>query len=143
MTATNLEAGSARLIGTTIRDARLALKLSKTDAALKARISRRTWHEIEAGTRTSSTAETLAAIDRALGFRPGTLFAMTAQAADAETESLLAEAIEIVRRMSGDRAELEAFVRSEGRETVHARLDAMERQLAALVARSDPATRAS
>lgn len=134
-----------QLIGETIRNARVALRLNKSDAAVRAGISRRTWHEIEAGQRPTSTPQTLAAIDRVLGFREGTLWGMTAQAADIETQQLLDEAIEIVRQMSGDREQLEAFVRSAGRESVHARLDELERQLAALRAADGdrPADRAS
>ena len=117
--------GAASAIGLTIRERRIALDLTKAEAARRAGVSRRTWHEIEDGLRSTSSAETLGQIDQVLDLPEGTLFAMTARSAHDKVEALRTQAIELVRLMSSD--ELQVFVDTHGSETVQtllARLDA-------------------
>lgn len=129
MTTTSLD-GTAKAIGETIRDARLTKDLSKSEAARRAGVSRRTWHEIEEGTRPASSAETLVLFDQVLGFPDGTLFAMTGRSANAHIEGLRQRAIDLVKLMSGD--ELEAFVDSNGAQTVTSMIAGVEHELAEL-----------
>lgn len=125
-----------------IRERRIGLDLTKAEAARRAGVSRRTWHEIEDGLRATSSAETLAQIDQVLGFPEGTLFAMTARSAHDRVEALRAQAIEFVRLMSSD--ELQIFVDTHGAETVgtllgrlEANIESLRRDVAGRAGRSD------
>ena len=120
MTTVHLTNGLASMVGETIREARIGRDLNKADAARAAGLSRRTWHEVEEGQRTTTTVETLTQIEDVLGLEPGSLFAMTGTPQLARAEQLRSRALDIVRRMSGD--ELEVFVASEGAETLRAKL---------------------
>lgn len=120
VTTVQLTNGLASLVGETIREARIALDLNKADAARRAGLSRRTWHEVEEGQRTTTTVETLTQIEDVLGIEPGTLFALTGAPQIARIEQLRGRAVDIVKLMSGD--ELEVFVNSEGAETLRAKL---------------------
>lgn len=126
MTTTSLD-GIAKAIGEQIRDARLRADLTKAEAARRAGVSRRTWHEIEEGTRPASSAETLVQFDQVLGFPEGTLFAMTARSTSIRIEGLRQQAIDLVKLMSSD--ELETFVSSKGAQTVQSMIAGIEREL--------------
>lgn len=130
MTNTSLEGTTAKAIGETIRDARVRLDMTKAEAARRAGVSRRTWHEVEEGTRPASSAETLALFDQVLGFDEGTLFAMTSRSTNRRIEGLRQQAIDLVKLMSSD--DLELFVASRGQETVSAQLADLQHQLVAL-----------
>jgi len=126
------------------------MDLTKTEAARRAGVSRRTWHEIEEGQRATSSAETLAQFDQVLGFPEGTLFGMTARSEHLQVESLRQRAIAMVRLMSTD--ELQVFVESHGAETVQALLAKLEADIAGLrrevvgtagTRRSTPSSRAN
>jgi transcriptional regulator with XRE-family HTH domain len=123
VTTTHL-GGTASAIGLTIRERRIALDLTKAEAARRAGVSRRTWHEIEDGLRATSSAETLAQMDQVLGLPEGTLFAMTARSAHDRVEALRSQAIELVRLMSSD--DLQAFVDSRGADTVQTLLGKLD-----------------
>lgn len=128
MTTTAQLGGAAESIGEYVRERRLALDLTKAEAARRAGVSRRTWHEVEEGTRPTSSAETLSLFEQVLDIPPGTLFAMTPKSEHARVEALRARAVALVRLMSTD--ELELFVESHGVDT----LQSMLRQLAVDVA---------
>ncbi len=110
-----------------IRRRRVELDLTKAEAARRAGVSRRTWHEVEAGDRTTSTAVTLAQFDQALQLPEGTLWRLTASSTVQAAEDLKRRAIALVRSMS--HAELEYFVAHRGAETLVAKLDAMSDEL--------------
>src|SRR4029453_2636957 len=129
MTNTPLD-GVAKAIGDEIREARVRLDMTKAEAARRAGVSRRTWHEIEEGTRVASSAETLALFDQVLGFDDGHLFSMTSRSATARIETLRRQGREILKLMSSD--ELQAFVETEGRETINSQLADMRQELAEL-----------
>jgi transcriptional regulator with XRE-family HTH domain len=122
--------GTASAIGLTIRERRIALDLTKAEAARRAGVSRRTWHEIEDGLRSTSSAETLGLIDQVLGLPDGTLFAMTARSAHDKVEALRAQAIEMVRLMSSD--ELQTFVDCHGADTVQTLLGKLDASIESL-----------
>lgn len=60
-------------ISDVLREHRERLGLTKTEAALRARVARKTWHEIEAGTRNMPHQQTLTRIEQALDMEPGSL----------------------------------------------------------------------
>lgn len=62
-----------RSLGALIKNRRLELGLTKSEAARRANVSRGTWHEVENGTRTNMMPDTLLLIDGALNWEPGTL----------------------------------------------------------------------
>lgn len=132
---------TAQAIGHVIHERRVALDMTKTAAAERAGVSRRTWHEIEAGTRPASTAETLALFDQALQLPIGTLYAMTGKSASARIEDLRRQAIDLIRQMSGD--DLEAFVGSQGSDSVLSTLRRLEADVAELRSRSERGTAGS
>jgi transcriptional regulator with XRE-family HTH domain len=101
-TTTTPATNAASLIGNTIREARERLGLTKTEAALSAHISRKTWHELEAGVRDAPHRPTLQRVEQALDMEPGTLYAMSGTAANAEVEALRQRAVRLVRIMSSD-----------------------------------------
>lgn len=138
MTTTAL-GGQATAIGLMVRDRRIALDLTKAEAARRAGVSRRTWHEIEDGLRATSSAETLAQIDQVLGLPDGTLFAMTSRSAHDRVEALRQQAIDVIRLMSSD--ELQVFVDTHGVDTVQSLLARLEAQVEGL--RRDVAGRSS
>lgn len=117
-------------LGNFIRDRRVALDITKSDAARRAGVSRRTWHEVEEGTRATSTAVTLACFDQALQLPEGTLYAMTARSASQQVETLRHRAIELVRAMTT--SELEAFVESNGAQTVRGMFEQLRADIAEL-----------
>jgi transcriptional regulator with XRE-family HTH domain len=108
----------------------VALDITKSEAARRAGVSRRTWHEVEEGLRAHSTAVTLAQFDQALQLPEGTLYAMTARSSNYQIEALRQRAIDLVRLMTT--GELEAFVRSNGTRTVWDAIQQMERDIAEL-----------
>lgn len=122
--------GAATAIGLMVRERRIALDLTKAEAARRAGVSRRTWHEIEDGQRATSSAETLAQIDQVLDLPEGTLFAMTSRSAHDKIEALRQQAIDLVRLMSSD--ELQVFVDTHGVETVQTLLARLEAQVEGL-----------
>lgn len=99
-----------------VRARRVELDMTQNEAAQRAGVSRRTWAEIERGTRTSSTELTLSQIDQALQIPEGTLFRMTAQSLLNRAEKLRRQAHEMVRSMGIE--ELEYFVSHRGVGTV-------------------------
>ena len=117
-------------LGEYIRDRRVALDITKSEAARRAGVSRRTWHEVEEGQRTASTAVTLSQFDQALQLPEGTLYAMTARSTSQRTEGLRQRAAELVRAMTTE--ELEAFVESNGIHTVRDMFDQLRADIAEL-----------
>lgn len=117
-------------LGEYVRERRVALDITKSEAARRAGVSRRTWHEVEEGLRAHSTAVTLAQFDQALQLPEGTLYAMTARSSNYQIEALRQRAIDLVRLMTT--GELEAFVRSNGTRTVWDAIQQMERDIAEL-----------
>jgi transcriptional regulator with XRE-family HTH domain len=99
-----------------IRNRRVELDITKSEAARRAGVSRRTWHEVEEGIRITSTAVTLAQFDQALQLLPGTLFSLTTRSVNRQAESLRQRAHDLVRAMTTD--ELEYFISHRGTETV-------------------------
>lgn len=83
-------------IGAFIHAKRVGLDLSKSEAASRAGVSRRTWHEIEEGQRPGPSARTLAQLDEVLGLAPGTLFAMSTKGASFEIEQLRQRAAALI-----------------------------------------------
>jgi transcriptional regulator with XRE-family HTH domain len=106
MTATNIDTRAA--IGEFIHRRRLALDITKSEAARRAGVSRRTWHEIEEGQRSMSSAETLALLDQALQQEEGTLYGMTSKPLDKRVEQLRRQAVDLISSLS--LAELELAV---------------------------------
>lgn len=98
-------------IGEFIRERRLALDLTKSEAAQRAGVARRTWHDIEDDKRTA-TELTLRQFDQALQLPEGTLWAMTAQSANQQIEALRQRAVTIVYGMTTGR--LQEFVETSG-----------------------------
>lgn len=103
-------------LGRYIAQRRIALDLSKSEAAKRAGVSRRTWHEVEEAQRGSSTALTLAQFDQALQLPEGTLYAMSSKSAHQQTEALRQRAIALVRSMTTN--ELRDFVDSNGEQSI-------------------------
>jgi transcriptional regulator with XRE-family HTH domain len=123
---TNVHLDDAQAIGRLVRSRRLALDMTKSEAARRASVSRRTWHEIEEGQRSTTTAETLVLFDQVLGLEEGFLLAMTAKGRNAEVEQLRRRLAELARHMTSD--ELRQLVeRAEGRRT--ATLDEVRRDI--------------
>jgi DNA-binding XRE family transcriptional regulator len=114
-------------LATYIRRRRIELDITKAEAARRAGVSRRTWHEVEAGDRTTSTAVTLAQFDQALQLPEGTLWRLTASSTLQAADDLKRRAVALVRSMSY--AELEYFVAHKGTETLIAKVDAMANEL--------------
>lgn len=83
-------------IGALIHAQRVRLDLSKSEAASRAGVSRRTWHEIEEGQRPGPTAQTLSLFDQVLELEPGTLFAMSTKGANREIEQLRQRAAALI-----------------------------------------------
>jgi transcriptional regulator with XRE-family HTH domain len=117
-------------LGQYIRDRRVALDLTKSEAARRAGVSRRTWHEVEEGQRETSMAVTLNQFDQALQLPEGTLYAMTARSASRQAEALRARAVELVHLMTTD--ELEFFVESHGHQSVRDMFDQLRADIAEL-----------
>lgn len=60
-------------LGDIIRERRLTIGLTKSEAARRAGVSRGTWHDVESGRRSNMLADTLNLFDQALGLPRGTL----------------------------------------------------------------------
>lgn len=119
-------------LGDFIRERRITLDISKAEAARRAGVSRRTWHEVEEGTRSNVTQLTLSQIDQALQLEEGTLWAMTAHSGNRQIESLRQRSIDLIRKMTGD--EMQVFLDSEGTGTIRSVLAGLQAELAALQA---------
>lgn len=87
-------------LGAYIKARRELLKMTKVDAAELARVSRRTWNEVEAGTRTNVTAETLQRMSRALGLDPDALYLLSARSRFDRIEQLRRAAAYLFRTMT-------------------------------------------
>lgn len=70
---TSQTAATTPSLGEIIKERRLELGLTKSEAARRAGVSRGTWHEIEADRRAQMLAGTLALFDSALSLERGTL----------------------------------------------------------------------
>lgn len=87
-------------LSTYIEARRKHLGLTKVDAADIAGVSRRTWNEVEAGARAHPSPATLARMDRALGIREGTLYALSSRSRFDRIEQLRRAAAYLFRTMS-------------------------------------------
>jgi transcriptional regulator with XRE-family HTH domain len=120
--------------GQIIHDRRVFLDLSKNEAARRAGVSRRTWHEIEEGRRLRVSELTLRQIDQILGFEEGTLWATMKPANQPSIEALRTEAIGLLRMMTAP--ELRDFIEDcQGTSTLRAEVAAMRAELAVIMAR--------
>lgn len=117
-----MDAPDTATIARTIRLRREQLGLSRTTAAQDARLSRRTWSEIELGHR-RARGETLAQIEAVLQMPAGSLAALEVAQPTDELAALRRELIDMINLLT-TREELE-----------NARLDVTRRRLEALQAR--------
>lgn len=126
----NVDGSDPVALGAYISQRRIHLDLTKSEAARRAGVSRRTWHEIEDGQRVRSSPQTLALFDQALQLPEGTLYAMTRRSADHRVETLRQRAINLVKLMSTD--ELNVFVDSGGHETIPQQIAQLQLEVRAL-----------
>jgi transcriptional regulator with XRE-family HTH domain len=85
-------------IAQTVRQRRQQLRLSQTEAAQQAKLSRRTWCEIENGHRHPSDT-TLLAIEDTLKLPSGSLVALALEPADDELAAIRRELIGLVNML--------------------------------------------
>jgi len=103
-------------LGAFVRDRRIELDLSQSEAARRAGVSRRTWCEIEGGQRPRPSALTLNQLDQVLELTEGTLWSMTQQSSVRQADALRQRAINIIKSWTTE--ELLVFIESQGTETL-------------------------
>lgn len=104
---------------------RVELDLTKAEAARRAGLSRRTWHLVETGERTDSTAVTLSQFDQALQLPEGTLWELSAKSTIQAAKTLRQQAIALVRSMND--SELRFFIEHNGAESLQSKVDELTR----------------
>ena len=76
-----------------IRQRRTFLDLSRSEAARRAGLSRRTWCDVEDGVRPNAALTTLSQIEQVLQLPEGTLYAMTGHSGNRQLEKIRQKAL--------------------------------------------------